>query len=511
LPVFLKDSQYGEFKTGAGPEEFFNLIDNAEIVLTDSFHGVIFSSICGKPFYVFERFKSQDKLSQNSRVYNFLEMIDLSDKLIGYNDDVKGEYTFNVDYTAPKKTIAYERKKSLDYLKNSLYTENPLVSIIVPVYNVEKYIKQCLDSISAQTYQNIEIIVVDDGTPDDSGKIADECAGKDDRVKVIHQENGGISRARNAGYDMATGEYIVFVDSDDAIAPDYVEYMLGLIENTGTDIARVKDRFDYRNFDQVESDKFERVPSVEILKNMEYHHDGIEVWNKIYRKSFLEKNKIRHFDEIEFGEGMTFNAYALLHTDFIGVGRRRVYYYRHNFDSAVRKFVWDDRRKTLAIALDYRGKFFAESGNKTLQKALEYHIWLNAFYFYRGLLSLDDPKQQQDLAKYYHLCRTKISGVMLADKSKISKKGIIKAILIFLSPKIMAILINKREREINQDLLKKVNKGVFNLDKMPWENPKPKIRRKHWINHHLGIKGCIKLILIKLLPYKIQRLIRGKQ
>ena len=90
-----------------------------------------------------------------------------------------------------------------------------LISVIVPVYKVEKYLRECVDSILAQTYTNLEIILVDDGSPDNCGKICDEYAQNDSRIKVIHQENGGLSAARNAGLDIATGKYIGFVDSDD--------------------------------------------------------------------------------------------------------------------------------------------------------------------------------------------------------------------------------------------------------------------------------------------------------
>ena len=101
----------------------------------------------------------------------------------------------------------------------------PLLSIIVPVYNVEKYLPRCLDSILAQTFTNIEVIAVNDGSPDNCGKILDEYAQKDKRIKVIHKENGGVSSARNTGLDMATGTYIGFVDPDDYINADMYEYM----------------------------------------------------------------------------------------------------------------------------------------------------------------------------------------------------------------------------------------------------------------------------------------------
>lgn len=101
-----------------------------------------------------------------------------------------------------------------------------LVSIIVPVYNVEKYIVACITSIQTQTYENLEIILVDDGTPDNSGKICDEFAQKDERIKVIHKTNGGLSSARNAGLDIATGDYIMFVDSDDYLSDNAVELLV---------------------------------------------------------------------------------------------------------------------------------------------------------------------------------------------------------------------------------------------------------------------------------------------
>ena len=103
-----------------------------------------------------------------------------------------------------------------------------LVSVIVPVYNVEEYLGRCVDSILAQTYSNLEVILVDDGAKDSSGTICDAYAEKDPRVRVIHKENGGLSSARNAGIDVATGEYLEFVDSDDWLEPDAVESMLEL-------------------------------------------------------------------------------------------------------------------------------------------------------------------------------------------------------------------------------------------------------------------------------------------
>ena len=120
-----------------------------------------------------------------------------------------------------------------------------LVSVIVPVYNVEEYLARCVDSILAQTYSNLEVILVDDGAKDSSGSICDAYAEKDPRIRVIHKENGGLSSARNAGIDVAKGEYLEFVDSDDWIEPDGVESMLALALTHQTELV-VGGRYDVK-------------------------------------------------------------------------------------------------------------------------------------------------------------------------------------------------------------------------------------------------------------------------
>ena len=114
---------------------------------------------------------------------------------------------------------------------------NPLISVIVPVYNVEKYLPKCIDSIINQTYKNLEIILVDDGSPDGCGKICDDYAKLDDRIKVIHKKNGGRSEARNVGIDIAKGEYIGFVDSDDYIESNFYELLLKAVLDNNADIS----------------------------------------------------------------------------------------------------------------------------------------------------------------------------------------------------------------------------------------------------------------------------------
>lgn len=131
---------------------------------------------------------------------------------------------------------------------------SPLISIIIPVYNVEEYIKACLNSAIEQTYENLEIILVDDGSTDNSGKICDEYAKKDNRIRVIHKQNGGLSDARNAALEVFSGEYIALVDSDDYIATEYIEKLYNALIKYDADISvcseqrvEINDKGDIKN------------------------------------------------------------------------------------------------------------------------------------------------------------------------------------------------------------------------------------------------------------------------
>ena len=164
------------------------------------------------------------------------------------------------------------------------------ISVIVPIYNVEPYLHRCVDSILQQTYRDFELILVDDGSPDSCGVICDEYAAADARVKVIHKSNGGLSDARNAGLEIAQGEYVAFVDSDDWVAPDYLEQLMtALIENAADisecEILRTEGEETISSGESGKSATFETVAAMEQLI-----HDGVfhqYVWNKLYRRSVI--------------------------------------------------------------------------------------------------------------------------------------------------------------------------------------------------------------------------------
>lgn len=165
--------------------------------------------------------------------------------------------------------------------------DNPLISVIVPIYKVEKYLNRCIESIVNQTYSNLEIILVDDGSPDYCPQMCDDWAVKDNRIKVIHKENGGLSDARNAGMKIATGEYISFIDSDDYVSLDFFETLLSIMTNEQSDIVEcsVVKFYEYGSINEYLDDSdilsFETESALSGLISEKPFHQ--HVWNKLYK------------------------------------------------------------------------------------------------------------------------------------------------------------------------------------------------------------------------------------
>lgn len=179
----------------------------------------------------------------------------------------------------------------------------PLISIVIPVYCVEEYLEKCVSSVVSQTFTNIEVILVDDGSPDNCGNICDELAKQDSRIRVVHKENGGISSARNAGIDIARGKYLGFVDSDDWVDPDMYQTLYENAEKHNVDIAICERRLIYPGKIEKSSKSkcTERILSQsDIFKILFSTNDTIYafVWNKLFRKEL--------FDNTRFPVGQTY-------------------------------------------------------------------------------------------------------------------------------------------------------------------------------------------------------------
>lgn len=241
-------------------------------------------------------------------------------------------------------------------------TENEIISVIIPIYNVERYLDKCIRSVVEQTYKNLEIILVDDGSPDQCGTICDKWAEKDERIRVIHKTNGGLSDARNAGLDAATGAYIGFVDSDDYIHPQMYQKLYKKIKEYNADLAICG----YNQVDE-HTDRIIRnvcmpieglIDKKDAIMNICYKGSFVVVWNKIFKRE-LFKNLRFTFGKV--AEDL-FIMYELFHKCARIVSVSENYYYYVQTPNSIMR-----REKTVSY-LDivegyYRMLLFCQSNN----------------------------------------------------------------------------------------------------------------------------------------------------
>ena len=205
----------------------------------------------------------------------------------------------------------------------------PLISVIIPVYNREKYLHKCVNSLLAQTYANLEILLIDDGSTDNSRKILDDYAVKDSRVKVIYKNNGGVSSARNYGLKLAKGEYIGFVDSDDYIEPDMYEYLYNLITVYECDISvcAVAGKPTL-----IKTQKPIAIPSIKAFTLL---YEQSYVCNKLFYAEIIKDIYFR--EDVAICEDMLFCLQAFRKTDKVIYGPQVKYNYIFNKDSATKR------------------------------------------------------------------------------------------------------------------------------------------------------------------------------
>lgn len=230
----------------------------------------------------------------------------------------------------------------------------PKLSIIVPVYQAESYLKRCIDSILNQTMHDFELILIDDGSTDHSGKICDEYAVHDPRIKVVHKKNEGQASARNEGLNSVKGKYVGFVDNDDQIMPDMFEFLINNIENVNADISACS--FIQDNGDGTTESKDHTFKKM-ILSNVEGVKEflsrtklDIYLWTKIYRKEFLEEYSIR-FESGKTDEDFLFNFEAFRHAKLTVAEDTPKYIYYFRKDSACRIFPQQQLKKYLDMTL----------------------------------------------------------------------------------------------------------------------------------------------------------------
>lgn len=260
---------------------------------------------------------------------------------------------------------------------------NKLVSIIIPVYNAEQNLDKCLQSVTAQIYKKIEIILVDDGSTDNSGKLCNEWAKKDKRVKVIHQSNGGTSFARNTGLKKTSGKYITFVDNDDVVSEKLIWHLVDILEQNNGDISicnpiHVRPKHDKKNYK--DSTRVDLLTSTEAICNLFYQNKFLPtVWCKLFKKEL--------FNNVCFPNGKLFEDNAVLYKLFANA-KRIVYsdakYYKWiHYKSSITGKNYNGRIADILDVCDEQIKFAKTQNDRILEAAQFFlvigslRVWLN--------------------------------------------------------------------------------------------------------------------------------------
>ncbi|MBE5758076.1 MAG: glycosyltransferase [Clostridiales bacterium] len=262
------------------------------------------------------------------------------------------------------------------------------ISVIIPVYKVEKYLSNCLNSVIKQTYKNLEIIVVDDGSPDQCPQICDEYAERDSRIKVIHKKNGGLSSARNAGIDVATGDYLMFVDSDDTLNEHMCEILINQLIEKDADIAMSSFRNVYENKVFNKDINLKKIKSIFITQKDDVFdllfNKRIPMimlaWGKLYKKEL--------FDNIRYPDGKIHEDEFIIHellndcNKFVFVNLPLYNYLIRN--TSITGECFTERRLDCVEAKQNRVEFIKKNRNLFLDKAINQYINVLILYYFKS-------------------------------------------------------------------------------------------------------------------------------
>ena len=321
----------------------------------------------------------------------------------------------------------------------------PLISIIVPVYRVESYLSRCVDSLLAQTYQNLEIILVDDGSPDQCPQICEDYAKKEERIHVIHQENRGLSGARNAGIDVAKGEYLAFVDSDDYIEPDMYEVLYKNCERYAADLATAR----FVKFNTQGEDRKNFTENIEVFSREEMlrlfivgdrrYEITMSVWDRLYKRELISDLRFpvgKCYEDIVFSTKVIEKSKINVYID------RALYHYRLREDSISGEDFNDYNRAPLRIITDLipelerRILFLDEKGEKELADECRYQ-YIDNMFKYLTLFKWDSNTDEILKNKISNYCeQVKLDwkkGVKFCLKLLLLKHSVTKTVKIYFS------------------------------------------------------------------------------
>lgn len=296
--------------------------------------------------------------------------------------------------------------------------EQKKISIIVPIYNVERYLDRCIESIVNQTYDNLEVILIDDGATDNSGKICDKWKKKDNRILVIHKKNGGVSKARNEGIKIATGDYIGFIDSDDYIEEDMYEFLVNNLNDKNADIS-ICSVYDV-NEKNIKHNKLENIDIVmnnvtgltNIFKNG-YYGNGMH--NKLFKSNLIKNNYFP--EDIKNGEELIVLFRAFKNSDRIVYESIPKYYYVNRPGSAIHGFINDDVCRNKLGLIQENEQFLDNYSD--LKNIVYNSYYLSLFQLYNHCILYNGSKKNIRYAKEELLKNKK--NIMFKELSKQKK------------------------------------------------------------------------------------------
>lgn len=321
--------------------------------------------------------------------------------------------------------------------------ESVKVSVIVPIYNVEKYIGKCILSIIEQTYKNIEIILVDDGSLDDSGNIADEYATRDNRIKVLHKTNAGVSAARNSGLHAATGDFVCFSDGDDYVMPNYVEHLLKLCLTYHADVAYTVDMYTTFHNEHIANSQVKVITPEDATENILCYKVPIGVYSKLFNREFLVKNNIRFLEDVYIGEGFNFNTACFQRANKVVMSNERIYFYRRdNEASAMTKFKEAKCQMALKAIDIIKANLVLKSVR--IEKAWTFAHWHTHFDMYCWIVNSNAIHINEELYKRCRSVAQKEALIALSVPTKKSER--IRGILGLIAPIIVAKLMLWRSK-----------------------------------------------------------------
>lgn len=273
----------------------------------------------------------------------------------------------------------------------------PQISVIVPVYNAEKYLHECVESILSQTYPDFEIILINDGSADNSGRMCDEYAAMDSRVRVYHKANGGVSSARNKGIDVATGEWITFVDSDDYILPEMFERLI-----IGDEDLKICGYFDQTRKDIPSDYVYNTIAECADYMDREYRHNYINApWAKLFKTSIIKDNNLRFDETLSLGEDTVYVLYYYYYyCKSVRTINSAMYYYNRP-DSLAAKYGFTARKMNDYLSGLHKAICTLECGCGRNLKSI--HSWINydCFNRFNEYLGMCNRKQYCREISYY--------------------------------------------------------------------------------------------------------------